>query len=103
MTTNQPRRSGRKRCAREGCRRRTASGHTTCSFLCTLVVAQLERSQRVCEAIGNDYPATNKLWSSVVELSDALTAYFEADTQIFHVAEQAGFTREQWDLIRNGA
>lgn len=92
----------RPRCAREGCERLIPRGeesrYTCCSFLCSSLVQELERSQRLSQATGD-----TEHWLAVVALNDAMTAYFQSDRRLYRAACQVGITDEQWNAIKNGA
>ncbi|BBX69415.1 hypothetical protein MPSYJ_28760 [Mycolicibacterium psychrotolerans] len=86
-------------CAREGCVRYTpdgaASEHTTCCLLCSLVMSQLERAQRICEVTQD---ASH--WLAAVGLSDALTEYFRSETRVRGQSMNRGLTAQEWQAIR---
>lgn len=88
----------KRRCVREGCVRTVRPGerHTACSFLCDVVAQELERAQRLCEAMGGD----TEHWLSVVALNDALSEYYRSDLRIYRTALSIGITDEQWQSIK---
>ena len=91
----------RKQCARQGCGRMLPQGETRypcCSFLCTSVLQELERAQRLSQATGD-----TEHWLAVVALNDALTDYFRSDRRLYLAAQEVGITDKQWHAIKNGA
>ncbi|MGW8815508.1 hypothetical protein [Gordonia terrae] len=44
---------------------------------------------------------TSRLWSEIVEISDAWTRYQDVDRQVYRHARSVGFTDEQWKAIKN--
>lgn len=69
------RRRGRKRrtCCRDGCYRTINSrrdSYDACSYLCDLVIRELAKAQRLCEATG-----ITEHWRAAVTLNDALSDY----------------------------
>ena len=95
------RRSKKRRptvCCREGCDRGRGRDHPACSYLCAVVAQELERAQRLCEALGGD----TEHWLAVVALNDALTAYWTSDKRVYLAAREVGLTDEQWRAIKRG-
>ena len=95
-------RRGRKRkprtCCREGCERVIgfSDDRPACSFLCNVVVQELERSQRICEATRD-----TDHWLAVVGLNDALTDYYASDSRVYHAAcSDGGMTDQEWRRIK---
>lgn len=86
-----------KTCSREGCNRRVRGDRIGCCFLCDVVIQELARAQRVCEATGD-----STHWVAAVTLSDALTDYYRSDTRLYRAASAAGITDEQWRTIKYG-
>src|ERR1700745_2242719 len=73
VTEAEPKRRRRRKkpkpriCCREGCNRDMQPNYEkrpACSFLCAVVVQELERAQRLCEALGGD----TEHWLAVVAL-----------------------------------
>jgi hypothetical protein len=83
---------------REGCSRTIKSNHAACCFLCAVVNQELERAQRLCEALGGD----TEHWLAVVAVNDALTEYYRSDSRIYRAARAVGFTDEAWCAIKHG-
>lgn len=96
-----PKTSRRPRCVREGCPRRAAPGRDSCSFVCRAIATDMARAERACRALGADNPMTSRLWSEIVELSDAWTRYQDVDHEVYQHALSVGFTDEQWRAIKN--
>lgn len=90
----------RRPCAREGCKRTVRPGdkHKACCFLCAVVVQELERAERLCQAIGGDI----EHWLAAVVLNDALTEYYRSDGRIYRAALGVGITGDQWHAIKRG-
>lgn len=89
-------------CRRETCNRTVeVPGQRHCCGLCRLIEREQQRAQRLCQAAGHS-ALTAELWSSVVELSDALTAYHDADRQLEHAAHQSGISPDRWHAIKEG-
>jgi hypothetical protein len=88
----------RRTCQREGCDRGVREGNDCCCFLCSVVAQELERAQRVCEAIGGD----TEHWLAAVSLNDALTEYYRSDLRIYRAALESGLTDQQWCAIKRG-
>ncbi len=63
-----------QRCVREGCPRRAADTHPTCSVLCSLVHQRMLLAEETCRIMGPG-PQSGALWAAVVTLSDALTDF----------------------------
>lgn len=94
--------SSSKPCAREGCRGLiNRSGYNYCSFICSAIDQEMDKAQRICQAIGSD-GLTSELWTEVVALSDGLTRYMELDRRLYREARSVGITDEQWQAIKNG-
>lgn len=72
-----------------------------CTGMCRLIERQQEQAQRVCSVIGPS-PATAELWTSVVELSDAMTRYLAADAELQEAARSVGIADELWQAIKGG-
>ena len=90
-------------CPREGCQGSIRpSGHEHCSFICGAIAQELERAQRVCEAIGPGTPLASELWAEAVALSDGWSRHIELDRRLYREALSVGFTREQWQAIKDG-
>lgn len=97
-----PSRPRRDICRRDGCGQPvTMPDRSFCTGLCRLIERQQESAQRVCSAVGPS-PATAELWASVVELSDAMSRYLAADSQLQEAARSVGMTDEQWQAIKEG-
>jgi hypothetical protein len=96
--------SSSKPCAREGCRGliTKSGGHTYCSFVCRAIARELERAQRVCEALGPDSPMVLELWTETVALSDAWSRHIALDRRLYREVMSVGITDEQWRAIKDG-
>lgn len=89
------RRPKRQRCQREGCTRGQADGQTHCTALCRNVDYLLSQAQRITEATG-----VGDHYASAVAVSDAVTAYYKSDNNLFQAARSEGITPEQWRAIK---
>lgn len=92
----------RKTCARETCGRRTSSGRSFCTPLCRAITVELDRAQRVCQALGAQTPLVSQLWAEAVALNDGYTKLREIDRQLYEQAQSVGFTAEQWRAVKEG-
>jgi hypothetical protein len=91
----------RRRCAREGCAKRTAADYIHCSALCRAVDKALTEAQNVCAAIGPSC-STTALWASAALLNDALTEHRRLSRQVDTEALDSGLTWEQLRAVRDG-
>jgi hypothetical protein len=81
-------------CCREGCNRVIQPGYNdrpACTFLCNVVAQELERAQRLCEALGGD----TEHWLATVAFNDALTDYYRSDLRIYRAALEVGLPSRQ--------
>jgi hypothetical protein len=100
MTDTEERRPDRRRrCAREGCGRPVKNTRPHCSLICSVFSDEIDRAQRLCQALGGD----TEHWSAITSLGDALSDLFESDRRIFLAARAVGITPAAWEQIKRGA
>lgn len=92
----------RKTCARETCGRRIRPGNDYCNPVCRAIAVELDRAQRVCQALGAQTPLVSQLWAEAVALNDGYTQLREIDQQLYEQALSVGFTAEQWRAVKEG-
>jgi hypothetical protein len=95
------RKSSQKPCAREGCHGKSSPPNGYCSFVCKVIASELDKAQRICEALGAG-GLTSDLWTEAVALSDCWTRYLELDRRLYRAAVEVGITDEQWTAIKDG-
>lgn len=91
----------RTACSREGCERPSAQKSRHCSFLCKAVELELERIQRIAEAVGPS-PVVAELWMHATTVGDSWSEVLRLHGQLALEAEALAITSEQWQMIKQG-
>lgn len=77
-------------------------GGKHCTFVYKVIASELDKVQRICEALGID-GLTPDLWTEAVALSDCWSRYLELDRRLYRAAVEVGFTDESWRAIKDGS
>lgn len=92
--------SDSSRCQRPTCTRLTRRGKH-CSFACRAVHGELEKAQRICEAVGPG-KASAQLWASAVTMSDALSEIRSKEAYLKGIARSVGIPDATWLALVTG-
>ena len=65
--------------------------------LCRLVCDETEYAQRLCTEFGD-----TEHWLALVDLNDALSAYYRSDKRVYLAARKVGITDDPWRAIKRG-
>ena len=85
---------------RETCTAKRSRQHRYCSAVCHAVDAQMDRAQRICEAVGAN--EGSRLWALAVEMSDSLTEIRMLESHLKTVAQSVGMSEVKWNAVVTG-